>query len=137
VQTAFGGVSEARCLPLMLRKSPPRPVDNYPLAGKVPECLEPERGAPLEALWLLPVSDAVSFCNAHSHLCRLLSVESQNQDGSRRSSVHLYLQCHDCISNCHFSLPCVHVIINSSLIYQISIPLFPFNTSLQSSQNTV
>ena len=31
-------------------------------------------------LW--PVTEAVSFCSAHSHLCRLLSAESWNQDGS-------------------------------------------------------
>jgi hypothetical protein len=32
-----------------------------------------KRGASSEALWLPPVPEAVSFCSAHSHLCRLLS----------------------------------------------------------------
>ena len=33
-----------------------------------------------ESLWLSPVPEAVSFCSPHSHLCRLLSAESRNQD---------------------------------------------------------
>jgi hypothetical protein len=37
-------------------------VDTCPLAGKVARCLEPENGATSEALWLLPVPEAVSFC---------------------------------------------------------------------------
>jgi hypothetical protein len=41
-----------------------------------------EKGAASEALWLLPVPEAVSFCSTHSHLCRLLLVESRIQDGS-------------------------------------------------------
>jgi hypothetical protein len=62
----------------------PGPVDTYSLAGKVPGCLEPKKGAASEALWLLPVPEAVSFCSSHSHLCTLASVESRNQDVSRR-----------------------------------------------------
>jgi hypothetical protein len=54
-----------------------------PLAKKVARCLEPKNGTASEALWLLPVPDAVTFCSPHSHLCRLLWVESQNQEGSR------------------------------------------------------
>ena len=61
-------------------KSLPGRADTSPLAGKVPKCLKPEKGAASEALWLLPVPEAVSFCNPHSHLCRLLSAESRNQD---------------------------------------------------------
>ena len=61
-------------------------ADTYPLAGRVPGCLEPEKGAASEALWLPPVPEAVSFCSPHFHLCRLVSVESQNQDVSRRCS---------------------------------------------------
>jgi hypothetical protein len=61
-------------------------ADTYPLAGKMPGCLEPEKGAASEALWLLPVPEAVSFCSPHSHLSRLLSAESQNQDVSHSCS---------------------------------------------------
>jgi hypothetical protein len=65
-----------RCLGKIL----PRWVDTYPLAGKVPGCLEHEKGAASEVLWLLPVPEAVSFCSPHSHLCRVVLVESRNQD---------------------------------------------------------
>jgi hypothetical protein len=37
-------------------------------------------------LWLLPVPEAVSFCSPHSHLSRLVSEGSRNQDGSLRCS---------------------------------------------------
>ena len=57
-----------------------------PLAGKVPRCLEPETGSASEAVWLLPVPEAVSFCSPHSLLCRLVSEGSGNQDGSPRCS---------------------------------------------------
>jgi hypothetical protein len=57
-------------------------VDTSPLTGKVPSCLETEKGAAFEALWLPPVPEAVSFCSPHSHLCRLVLVESGNQDVS-------------------------------------------------------
>jgi hypothetical protein len=65
-------------------KALPGRADTSPLAGKVSGCLEPKRGAASEALWLPPVSEAVSFCSPHSHLCKLVSVQSQNQDVSRR-----------------------------------------------------
>jgi hypothetical protein len=55
-------------------------ADPYPLVGKVARCLGPKKGASLEALWLPPVPAAVSFCIPHSHLCRILSAGSQNQD---------------------------------------------------------
>jgi hypothetical protein len=58
----------------------PGRVDPYPLAGKEAGCLGPEKGAALEALWLSPVPEAVSFCIPHSHLCRILLAESRNQD---------------------------------------------------------
>jgi hypothetical protein len=61
-------------------------LDTSPLAVKVPGCVEPETGAASEALWLPPVSEAVSFCSPHSHLCRLVSAGSGNQDGSHRCS---------------------------------------------------
>ena len=54
------------------------------LAGKVPRCLEPKTGTVSEALWLLPVPEAVIFCTVHSHLCRLLSEESWIQGCSCR-----------------------------------------------------
>jgi hypothetical protein len=57
-----------------------------PLAGKVPRCLEPEKGAASEALSLPPLPEAVNFCSPHSHLCRLVLVESGNQDVSHRCS---------------------------------------------------
>jgi hypothetical protein len=37
-----------------------------------------------EAVLLRPVTEAVSFCSPHSHLHRLVSVGSGNQDGSPR-----------------------------------------------------
>ena len=71
----------------MLRQSPPGPGGHtYPLAGKVSGCLEPEKGAASEALWLPPVPEPISFCIPHSHLCRLVSVESGNQDVSHKCS---------------------------------------------------
>jgi hypothetical protein len=72
-------------------QSLPCRVDTCPLAGKVAGCLEPEKGAASEALWLPPIPEAVSFCSAHSHLCRQLSVESRNQDGSHQFSNWCYL----------------------------------------------
>jgi hypothetical protein len=53
-------------------------MDTSPLAGKVPGCLEPEMVSVSEAVWLLPVPEAVSFCSPHSHLCRLVSAGSGN-----------------------------------------------------------
>jgi hypothetical protein len=40
-----------------------------------------------ETVWLPPVPEAVSFCSTHSHLCRLISEGSRNQDGSPRCYV--------------------------------------------------
>jgi hypothetical protein len=65
-------------------------VDTYPLVGKVPGCLEPEKGAASEALWLPPIYEAVSFCSPHSHLCRVVSVESGIQDVSHKSGHKFY-----------------------------------------------
>jgi hypothetical protein len=67
-------------------KSLPCGVDISPLAVKVPGCLEPKMGSATEALWYLPVPEAISFCSPHSHLCRLVLVGSRNEDGSRRCS---------------------------------------------------
>ena len=39
-----------------------------------------------EAVWLLPVPETVSFYSSHSHLRRLVSEVSGNQDGSPRCS---------------------------------------------------
>ena len=36
-------------------------ADTYPLAGKLPGCLEPETWSASEALWLLPVPEAVRY----------------------------------------------------------------------------
>ena len=59
-------------------KALPGWADTYPLAGKVPRYLEPEKGAASEALWLMPVPEDVSFCSPHSHLYRLYLQESRN-----------------------------------------------------------
>jgi hypothetical protein len=59
-------------------------ADTSPLARKVPRCLEPETGTVSEALWLPPDPENISFCSPHSHLCRLVLVESWNQDVSCR-----------------------------------------------------
>jgi hypothetical protein len=67
-------------------KALPGRVDTYPLAGKLLWCLEPEKGAASETRWIPPVPEAVSFCSPHSHLYRVVSVESGNQDVSRRRS---------------------------------------------------
>jgi hypothetical protein len=64
----------------------PAQVDPYPLAGKVASCLGPEKGAALEALCLLPVPEAFSFCIPYSHLCRIHSEGSRNQDVCCRCS---------------------------------------------------
>ena len=61
-------------------------ADTSPLAGKVPRYLEPETGSASEAVWLLPVPEAVRFCSPQSHLCKLVSVGTGNQDGSSRCS---------------------------------------------------
>jgi hypothetical protein len=61
-------------------------ADSYPLAGKVAGWLGPKKGSALEALWLPPVSEAVSFCILYSHLCRIHSAGSKNQDVCCRCS---------------------------------------------------
>jgi hypothetical protein len=55
--------------------------DTSPLAGKVPGYLVPKTGSATEALWLLPIPEAVSFCSPHSHLCSLVLVRSRNRKG--------------------------------------------------------
>jgi len=57
--------------------SPPGALAKPSQAGKVPGCLEQETGSSPEAMWLLPVPEAVSFCSPHSHLCRLVSEGSR------------------------------------------------------------
>jgi hypothetical protein len=61
-------------------------LDTFPLAGKMPGCLEPETWSAPEALWLMPIPEAVSLCSPHSHLRRPVLVESGNQDISCRCS---------------------------------------------------
>ena len=67
MQTSLGGIQEPRWLPQVLLGG----LDTSPLAGKVTGYLEPEKGPALDAMWLPPVPEAVSFCSLHSHLCRL------------------------------------------------------------------
>ena len=45
-----------------------------------------ETGPVPEAVLLLPVPEAVSFCSPHSYLGRVVLEGSGNQDGSPRSS---------------------------------------------------
>ena len=47
-------------------------------------CLEPEKGAASEALWLQLVPEAVSFCSAHFHLC-ILNVNFELAEMSKKS----------------------------------------------------
>ena len=61
-------------------------VDSSSLAGKLPGCLEHKMVSVSEAVLLLPVPEAVSFCSPHSHLSRLVSEGSRNQDASPRCS---------------------------------------------------
>jgi hypothetical protein len=72
--------------PRCFGKALPGQADTSSLAGKVRGCLEPETGSASEALWLLPVPEAVSFCNPHSHLHKLVLAGSGNQDGFPRCS---------------------------------------------------
>ena len=58
----------------------PGQADPYLLSWKVAGYLRPEKGAALEALWLLPVPEAFRLCIPHSHLCQILLAGSQNQD---------------------------------------------------------
>ena len=46
-----------------------------------------ENGVTSEALCLSPVPEVASLCIPHSHLCRLPSAESWNQDGSHGTSL--------------------------------------------------
>jgi hypothetical protein len=59
-------------------KALPAWADTSPLAGKVPGCLDLETMSAPEALWLLPVPEAVCLCSPHSHLCRPVLEESGN-----------------------------------------------------------
>ena len=67
-------------------KALPGRAETSPLAGKVLRCLEPEMGSAPEAVWPLPVPEAVSFCSPHSHLHRPVSEGSRKQDVSPRCS---------------------------------------------------
>jgi hypothetical protein len=70
VQTSLDRILEPRCLQQMLRESPPGPGGL--LSSGRDGCLEPKMGPALEALWLPPDPEAVSFCSPHSHLCRVV-----------------------------------------------------------------
>jgi hypothetical protein len=72
----------AKMAPAYVEGKPSLAGQTTVLWPEVARCLKPVKGAASEALLLLPVPQAVSFCSAHSNLCRLLSAESRNQDGS-------------------------------------------------------
>jgi hypothetical protein len=62
-----------------------RCTDIWPLDLPPSRRWRPKTGPFLEAVLLWPVTEVVNFSSPHSHLCRLLSAVSQNQDGSRGS----------------------------------------------------
>ena len=72
--------------PQVLWQSPPGWGRHLSSGSEVSGHLEPETGSATEALWLLPVPEAVSFRSPHSHLCRLVLAGFKNQDGSCRCS---------------------------------------------------
>jgi hypothetical protein len=65
---------QGRCIDILLSDLPP---------GRR---WSPETGPVPEAVLLWPVTEAVSLCSPHSHLHRLVSEGSGNQDGSPRCS---------------------------------------------------
>ena len=86
MQTSLGGVQEPRCLLQMLTQSPPGPGGQLSSGREGARMSGVWKRGCSEALWLPPVPEAVSFCSPHSHLCRLVLVESGNQDVSHRCS---------------------------------------------------
>jgi hypothetical protein len=86
VQTFLGGIREPRCLLQMLQQHPPGPGGHLSSGREGARISGAETGSATEALWLPTVPEAVSFCSPHSHLCRLVSAGSGNEDGSHRCS---------------------------------------------------
>ena len=74
----------------MLLQSPPGQGGHLSSVRKGARCLEPEKGAASEALWLPPVQEAVSFCSPYSHLCRLLSEIKGIQKGKEEVKISLF-----------------------------------------------
>ena len=91
VQTGLRGTRETRWLPHLLSESEPSQEATSPLAGKVPGCLEHEMGLPHKQCHFCMSQKLCSFCSPHSHLCRLVSEGSRNQDGSPRLCCNPFL----------------------------------------------
>jgi hypothetical protein len=63
---ALATASQARRAPLLWQ-------------GSCPDVWSPKMGPALDALWLPPEPEAVSFCSPHSHLCTLVLAGSGNR----------------------------------------------------------
>jgi hypothetical protein len=72
--------------PADIRQNPPRLGGHLSTGREGAGMFGARKGAASEALWLPPVPEAVSFCSPHTHLCRVVSVESGIQDVSHRCS---------------------------------------------------
>ena len=70
----------------MLPQSPPGRGGHLSSSREGTQMSEARNRACLEALWFLPVPEAVSFCSPQSHLCRLVLAGSRKQDVSGRCS---------------------------------------------------
>jgi hypothetical protein len=130
VRNTLGGVLEPRCLLQMLRQCAPGPgglIFSGWESGKVAGCLGPEKGVALEALWLPPLPEAISFCIPHTHLCRILSAGSQNQDVCCQCSGNVLLGLADPYSLARKVARCLGPVLNTlSEIFQIQFGIYFF-----------
>ena len=82
MQTSLSWIREPRWLPHLLWQSPLWQGRHLSSGRERAWMSGAETGSASEALWLLPVPEAVSFCSPHPYLHRLVSAESRNQDVS-------------------------------------------------------